>query len=190
MNGLATTWPLRGAMPEYVGPFDSYAFAPTNQIRASNADSWDSIISKISKLKWLGCDWDGEGAIAPSEELVESAILLAKYLRSKRMLPPSRIMPGIDGAVAMEWQRVGEIEHLDIVRPYYLERYSSAPGRTPSYDEFDFRSLVSLEPAPSVYYMTIGDARNTRFATYGQPTCPITTRPAPWSLLGLSIGEY
>ena len=84
----------------------------------------------IVAMQHLGDDWDGQGARAPSQEMLVSAIGLAYTLLQKGMEPPSSVVPGLEGSVIFEWQWPdGTFCEVEIVRPFYAEVMLVEPGK-------------------------------------------------------------
>lgn len=114
---------------------------PYDGVAASRLDSqrrWDSFIQSIDKMRWLRPNWDGPGTEGPTHTLVDSAIVLAKRLRDKHSPPPSRVAPGADGTVAMEWQTGGTYQQLEVSRPFVAELYIAPPGAPSTFTEIPF----------------------------------------------------
>ena len=65
-------------------------------------------------------DWDGQGAEAPSPELMDSVEGLMQILMQRGIDAPSGVVPGVNGTVIVEWQ--GEND-------FYLEIEVTAPNR-------------------------------------------------------------
>ena len=83
--------------------------------------SWNASVDYLLRLRTIGDDWDGEGAVAPFPEIVDSAIALVRsddFRRDVSNAPPARIMPRNDGRLTLEWF-FGEI---------YLSVRVDAPG--------------------------------------------------------------
>ncbi|HYV34791.1 MAG TPA: hypothetical protein VE988_03745 [Gemmataceae bacterium] len=100
------------------------------QTFAKGADSWQPIIQQIAKFQDLGDGWDGLEATAPSRELVDSAIGLARLLAAKGMAAPCRVAPGLMGSVLMEWQDAnGSYTEVEIVRPFFADVMLIEPGK-------------------------------------------------------------
>ena len=93
-------------------------------------DSWESSLQKVAEFQQLGDDWDGLGAIAPSQELVLSALALAHLLQERGVPAPSRVVAGLDGVIAFEWQLPdGTYADVEIVRPFFAEVMLLEPGK-------------------------------------------------------------
>jgi hypothetical protein len=68
--------------------------------------------------------------VAPSRELVESAIGLAYLFYERGVDPPDCVVPGLDGSVNLEWQEPGGIyTEVEVVRPLYAEVMRIEPGQ-------------------------------------------------------------
>jgi hypothetical protein len=88
----------------------------------------------VRHSKDLGADWDGLGAVAPSPELVESAIRLACLFNDKGVIPPRGFVPGLDGSVNFEWQNPdGTIAEVEIDRPLHAQVMLMEPGKQPRF---------------------------------------------------------
>jgi len=97
-----------------------------------NAGPWEPIVRKIVEFQHLGDDWDGLGAVAPSRELLESAIGLAYLLSENGVAPPRCVVAGLDGSVNLEWQESdGTIAEVEIDRPLHADVMVSEPGKPP-----------------------------------------------------------
>src|SRR4051812_10769614 len=98
----------------------------------AGAESWEAAIRKIVEFQKLGDDWDGLGAVAPSRELLASAIGLAILFSDKGVDPPHCVVPGLDGSVNLEWQDPdGTIAEVEIDGPLHAEVMVIEPGKPP-----------------------------------------------------------
>ncbi|MCI0462430.1 MAG: hypothetical protein L0Z62_36220 [Gemmataceae bacterium] len=98
------------------------------------AGPWEPAIQKIIAFQQLGDDWDGLGAVAPSRELLESAIGLAYLFYERGVDPPHSVVPGLDGSVNFEWQDPdGTITEVEIDRPLHAEVMLIEPGKPPRF---------------------------------------------------------
>ena len=96
----------------------------------ADAGPWEPAVIKMVEFQHLADNWDGQGARAPSRELLASAIGLAYALYEQGMDPPSRVVPGLEGSVIFEWQDAdGTYAEVEIVRPLYAEVMSIQPGQ-------------------------------------------------------------
>jgi hypothetical protein len=101
---------------------------------SANAGPWEPAVQKIIEFQHLGDDWDGLGAVAPSRELLESAIGLAYLFYENGVDPPDGVIPGLDGSVNLEWQDPdGTIAEVEIDRPLHAEVMVIEPGKPPRF---------------------------------------------------------
>jgi hypothetical protein len=99
-----------------------------------DAGPWEPAVRKIVEFQHLGDDWDGLGAVAPSRELLESAIGLAYLFYENGVDPPHCVIPGLDGSVNLEWQDPdGSIAEVEIDRPLHAEVMVIEPGKPPRF---------------------------------------------------------
>ena len=95
----------------------------------SDAGPWEPAIEKILTFQHLGDDWDGFGAKAPSDEVLVSAIGLAKLLLQQGVDPPARVVSGLEGEISFEWQYPdGTYLDIEIVRWLFAEVMLIEPG--------------------------------------------------------------
>jgi hypothetical protein len=85
--------------------------------KVQNSDCWEEVITKVLGFRGLGDDWDGLGARVPDPVLVESAVLFAQLGLQAGMTPPSVVVPGLDGCVIFEWQKVEAYMEVEICKP-------------------------------------------------------------------------
>ena len=96
----------------------------------SDAGPWEPFVEEMVAFQHLGDDWDGQGALAPSFDLLASAIGLAYLLQEQGVDPPSRVVPGLEGSVILDWQDPdGSYTEVEIVRPLYAEVMVVVPGK-------------------------------------------------------------
>jgi hypothetical protein len=95
-----------------------------------NAGLWEPAVQAMAAFQYLGDDWDGQGARAPSEEVLQSAIGLAYTLHKQGVDPPSRVVPGPEGSVIFEWQDAeGTYTEVEIVAWLVAEVMLIEPGQ-------------------------------------------------------------
>lgn len=93
------------------------------------ADRWQKIIEEIIAMQRFGNDWDGQGALAPSPELLESALGLVNLLRINGVEAPAAAVPGVDGSVTLVWNSAdGTYCEVEIDRPVHAEVMLIEPG--------------------------------------------------------------
>ncbi len=90
---------------------------------------WKERTDDLLRIRSTEHDWDGLGAEAPDDALVDSAISLLKMLRRESdMPPPTRIVATPGGTVLFEWQYDGVYIEAEIVEPYCAEWMLERPG--------------------------------------------------------------
>jgi hypothetical protein len=116
------------------------------EAKARSAGAWDSAVQEIVGLRELGDDWDGFGAEAPSQQVLESAIGLAYFLSNDGVDPPHRVAPGVCGSVIFEWQEPnGTYALVEIDQPLHAEVMVIEPGKPAQ--QWTLPAAVLLEPA-------------------------------------------
>lgn len=65
----------------------------------------------LDDLSELEDDWNGEGSLAPTREIVESARRVAEGLHH---LPPTEITPNENGTILFEWRYGAEYASLEV----------------------------------------------------------------------------
>ncbi len=94
------------------------------------AQRWQEILQEIDGFRKLGDNWDGLGANAPSNDLLDSAIGLARLYWGREMVPPIRVLAGTAGTVVFEWQdTVGDYGEVEIDRPFHADVMLVRPGQ-------------------------------------------------------------
>ena len=101
--------------------------------------TWDREFDNLLRIRQLPEDWDGQGARAPTTELVDSALVLAHHLRQSSLPAPDRIVPAVAGTIVMEWQtKRGRCLELEVVEPYLAEWFDNGPFQEPvAFDGID-----------------------------------------------------
>lgn len=92
---------------------------------------WDQAVEAIWVIRSLKDDWDGEGSEAPHPLIVDGAITFAKALETAGIVPPDRIVAGVNGTVYFEWHTPIGYTELEIVSPTEAE-YRSVQHDTDS----------------------------------------------------------
>lgn len=120
----------RTAWRHEVGARNGAHGLPPHTPAGAESGRWESVLQKVAEFARLGDNWDGCGASRPSPELLASALGLAYVLIEQGVPPPSRVVPGLDGAVVSEWQEPdGAYIDIEIVRPFFAEVMMVEPGR-------------------------------------------------------------
>ena len=91
---------------------------------------WRKVLDDLVAMQRLADDWDGQGASAPSGELLRSALGLAKLLQVQGAPPPSCAVAGTSGTIVFIWQVPdGTYGEVEIVRPFHGEVMWIHPGK-------------------------------------------------------------
>src|SRR6266849_1386675 len=110
----------------------AYSNGASAQDDASDLDAaqWCKIVEEINAFRKLGANWDGLGARAPSNELLDSAIGLVRLWYGRHLVPPIRVLPGTAGTVVFEWQGdAGIYGEVEIDRPFHADVMLVQPGQ-------------------------------------------------------------
>lgn len=100
------------------------------QQTVADAGPWEPAVQKMVSFQHLGDDWDGQGARAPSKEVLQSAIGLAYTLYQQGVGPPSRVVPGLEDSVIFEWQDPdGTYTEVEVVGWLVAEVMLIEPGQ-------------------------------------------------------------
>src|SRR4051794_5430528 len=91
-------------------------------------DGWPKQEQRIAELRRLEDNWDGEGAVAPSAELIESVAGLPRQHKNDGRAAPSGIVPTVDGTLFLEWQAPPIFASLEVRQPYEGEWLIERPG--------------------------------------------------------------
>ena len=101
----------------------------TLQWHGDDSENWQRRIENLEAFRTYQDDWDGQGAEAPTAELVQSAIHLASILRQAKIDAPSCVVPGVNGTVVFEWQSEdGAYLEIEITEPYRADACLILPG--------------------------------------------------------------
>jgi hypothetical protein len=101
-----------------------------DQKALADAGPWEPAVQRMVEFQHLGDDWDGQGARAPSYDVLASAIGLAYTLHQQGVDPPHRVVPGLDGSVIFEWQDPdGTYTEVEVVRWLFAEVMLIEPGQ-------------------------------------------------------------
>src|SRR5271166_2609295 len=76
-------------------------------------------------------EWDGMGALAPSEALIQSVLELIECLRVEGRSPVTRASTTPSGTIILEWQGGGDYVEVEVVSPYRSEWMFVPHGRKP-----------------------------------------------------------
>lgn len=78
-------------------------------------DRWAEVDRQLLRLRNLGDDWDGDGAVGPDPLLIDSARALLASLRRSGTPIPSRIVATVNGTVSFEWYSGGAMTQLEVI---------------------------------------------------------------------------
>ena len=93
-------------------------------------EEWEKRIANLEAFKTYKNDWDGQGAEALTNELVQSAIHLANVLRQANIDVPSCVLPGVNGTIIFEWQDAdGAYLEIEVTEPYHADACLIVPGQ-------------------------------------------------------------
>ncbi len=93
------------------------------------ADPWEKDPRALEEIGRLEDDWDGDGAGAPSQDLVDSARELLLWLRQQKIPAPSRVAAGPNGTILLEWQCGLNYFEIEVCAPYQVEWMMALPGQ-------------------------------------------------------------
>lgn len=83
---------------------------------------WTTAIEKLRSLYSLEEDWDGQGAVAPTPAVVDTAIRLAKQLQDDEKVCPLFAIAGVDGTVVFEWHLPAGFLQIEVMTPDCAEQ--------------------------------------------------------------------
>jgi hypothetical protein len=125
----------------------------------NSGGDWTRQMIRLSELRRLQANWDGDGARAPSRELLDSVEHLLRSYRARKTQPPSRMVATADGTIAIEWQTPPTFTSLEITRPFEGDLLIEREGYRP-----EFRTERWGPPDTRLW---------TRVATSGNEEAPI-----------------
>ena len=90
---------------------------------------WSERIDDLLGIRQLEDDWDGQGAPAPTSDVVDSALVLALLLKKEGIAPPKLVTQGPAGGIHFDWlPGGGKYVELRVMRPYQAEMIIHVPG--------------------------------------------------------------
>ncbi len=99
-----------------------------NSVRINKIQkNWMNAESKLLEIEELDENWDGDDAIAPSQDIVKSVYQFLSLLKEDKTLynnPPARILPTIEGGILIEWQINSSYYEVEVEEPYKAEYMS------------------------------------------------------------------
>jgi hypothetical protein len=126
--------------------------------------AWREQYASLAELRRLRDGWDGEGARAPSRELLDSLEYFLQLQHENESNPaPSRIVATADGTIAIEWHIPPVFSSLEIIKPYEGEWLIERPGYAAEFfiDRWSRRSTEQGQalvqpPSPSATWSLSG----------------------------------
>ena len=118
---LARTAPARRSLDE-TGLVSFWAARP---------DPWAAVARRLEDIRGWPDGWDGEGAIAPTPALLNSAADLLVRLQGNGVTPPASITAAPEGSVVIEWRVSGSYLMIEVVAPFRAEWMARTPGAVP-----------------------------------------------------------
>ncbi|MCX7701186.1 MAG: hypothetical protein N2039_09935 [Gemmataceae bacterium] len=85
------------------------------------AHTWPQLIDELHRIRQLEDNWDGEGTEAPPPGLVDGAIRLAQYLKTRGYPPADRVLASVNGTVYFEWHNPLGYGELEVMSPLEAE---------------------------------------------------------------------
>jgi membrane-bound lytic murein transglycosylase B len=96
----------------------------------SSGKGWEQFIAELEEFRQLADDYDGQGAIAPTADTVDSAVSLARLLEHLGMLPPTYVVASVNGSANLEWQLADDVSiGFEVVDPDQADVYLHLPGQ-------------------------------------------------------------
>ena len=102
---------------------------PRQLPRRSKPD-WEEYIREIKQYRELADDYDGQGAIAPSSDAIESAIALARGLAGAGIAVPTYAVAGPNGTIDLAWDFEGGVSvSVEVLDSCQADVFLLAPGQ-------------------------------------------------------------
>jgi hypothetical protein len=92
---------------------------------------WNQSVTELLQLRSIGSDWDGDGAEAPSPEIIDSIIAMIRSPRRQSFFPapPTKINILRDGRIALDWYSPGNLyASARFDEPYKAELMVETPN--------------------------------------------------------------
>jgi len=123
------------AIQRYEPAVSTSTLAPSALSASStgSGDSWVERIESLNRLHELKDDWDGDGAIAPRNDLLSSAKALLLGMRKNGWVAPTGVAAGPNGTVLIDWQNEKNYFEVEVVAPFQAEWMASIPGKPPEH---------------------------------------------------------
>ena len=107
----------------YTRPVDpcSRTTATSAFVANSSAREWEQISDALRKLATLQDDWDGQGAVAPTHDIIQSAVEFAHIFRRMGQPAPTTAVATLAGTILFGWHSLTNYFEAEIVAPYLAE---------------------------------------------------------------------
>jgi len=86
-----------------------------NTCEVSTPQTWADLINSLLEIGNLADDWDGQGAEAPTQGVVDGAIALAQTLRAEQHVPADRVVPSVNGTIYFEWYLPEGYREIEVI---------------------------------------------------------------------------
>lgn len=86
-------------------------------VAAAERRTWEELLRDVDALRSLSPDWDGQGAEAPAEGVIDGASSLARGLEADAALPADRVIAGVNGTVFFEWHGPNGYVEIEVTGP-------------------------------------------------------------------------
>ena len=95
---------------------------------------WERNVEAIEQYRELADDYDGQGAIAPSANVIESAMVLVREFIEADLAVPTYCVAGVNGSVNLVWDFVDESSvSLEVIDPSHVEVILVEPSQNRSW---------------------------------------------------------
>jgi len=129
-NPAPMVWTQTGIRENKSSGMAAWSFSTVH----TDPQAWNRQILRIGELRGLKDNWDGEGARAPSQDILDSLQEILRLHGASGNYPaPSRMTPTVDGTIVIEWHSPPIFRSLEIVRPYEGEWLVERPGYRPEF---------------------------------------------------------
>lgn len=117
------------------------------------SDRTTRLNSELEQIRSLRDNWDGEGAMAPGEGIVESTIALLNSLQIDGLPPPTRIAASQAASIVIEWQlEHGKHLEAEILEPYRAEWMLVQPNHHPLHWEGSWKHPAQKNQPTKEYF--------------------------------------
>jgi hypothetical protein len=95
---------------------------------------WEKCFESLGAIRTLKEDWDDDGALVPSAALVNAGEEILRFFwRWLRIPAPSRVGPGPNGTVLIEWQNGLNYFEIEVCDPHSAEWMMALPNEKPEH---------------------------------------------------------